>query len=71
MTDEPNVIRINIRHFEALLQLPCTEERRHRILKLLADARVNLVAAERASNDNRAHRSAGNATQHRTISRHA
>ncbi|MDE2165563.1 MAG: hypothetical protein KGJ66_04405 [Alphaproteobacteria bacterium] len=48
MEDEPYVIRLNIRHYEAMLQLPCGEERRRRLLKLLDEAHARLAAAESA-----------------------
>jgi hypothetical protein len=48
MEDEPYIIRLNIRHYEGMLQLPCSEERRRRLLKLLAEARAQLVTVENA-----------------------
>ena len=48
MEDEPYVIRLNNRHYEAVLQLPYSEERRRRLLKLLDKTHAQLAAAERA-----------------------
>jgi len=49
MEDAPYVIRLNIRHYEAMLRLPCTDERRQRLVTLLAEARTRLAAAETAA----------------------
>jgi hypothetical protein len=48
LDDEPYIIRLNIRHYEAMLQLPCGEERRRRLLTLLDEAHARLAVAENA-----------------------
>ena len=48
MEEEPYVIRLNIGHYEGMLQLPCSAERRRRLLNLLGEARARLAAAEAA-----------------------
>jgi hypothetical protein len=51
MFDDPAVIRLNIQHYEELLKLPCDEQQRQRILKLLAEARAELPRAWAAASE--------------------
>ena len=46
MLDDPEIIRLNIRHYEALLKLHCTADTRQQVMKLLAEARAQLSGAE-------------------------
>ena len=46
MTEEPYVIRMNIRHYEATLKLDMDERKRSTILQLLANARLALALAQ-------------------------
>ena len=46
MLDDPEIIRLNIRHYEALLKLHCTADTRQQVMKLLAEARAQLSDAE-------------------------
>lgn len=48
MMDDPEIIRLNIRHYEALLKLHSTADTRQQVVRLLAEARaqLNLAMAE-------------------------
>lgn len=50
MYDDPFVIRLNIEHYKNALQFPCAQEKRQRLLRLLAKAQAELplALAERA-----------------------
>ena len=45
MMEDPESIRLNIRHYQELLTLQSTPETRNRILELLAEAQAQLPAA--------------------------
>jgi hypothetical protein len=45
MTDDPEVIELNIRHYQHLLTLHSTEYTRDQVLRLLAEAQARLPAA--------------------------
>jgi hypothetical protein len=45
MMDDPEIIRLNIRHYEALLKLHSTTDTRQQVIKLLAEARTQLPLA--------------------------
>ena len=51
MLDDPEIIRLNIRHYEALLKLHCTADTRQQVIKLLAEARAQLSEAEAAGSN--------------------
>ena len=46
MTEDLEIIRMNIRHYEDLLKLHGVSHRHEQVLKLLAEARQQLVIAE-------------------------
>lgn len=46
MTENPDVIRLNIQHYQDLLKLYCPERTRQQLQKMLADAQARLVIAE-------------------------
>jgi hypothetical protein len=46
MYEDPFVIELNIRHYRQALMLPCTQEKRQRLLRLLAKAWAELPFAE-------------------------
>jgi hypothetical protein len=45
MMEDPKIIRLNIEHYQDLLQLKCTPETRQQLVKLLARAQENLPLA--------------------------
>ncbi len=45
MTEDPHIIRLNIRHYQELLKLNCAEETRRQVVKLLARAQEQLPLA--------------------------
>jgi hypothetical protein len=45
MMEAPEIIRLNIRHYEELLKLHRTGEKRQQVMKLLAEARAQLPLA--------------------------
>ncbi len=45
MTEDPHIIQLNIRHYQELLKLYCTEETRRQVVKLLARAQEQLPLA--------------------------
>jgi hypothetical protein len=45
VTEDPHIIRLNIRHYKELLKLYCTEETRQQILEMLARAQEQLPLA--------------------------
>lgn len=46
MREDPNIVRLNIRHYKELLKLRGTTESRQRITKLLSQAEAQLTATE-------------------------
>jgi len=46
MTEDPEIIRLNIRHYQELLKLQRTAETRQQVIELLAEAQARLPAAE-------------------------
>jgi hypothetical protein len=46
MTEDPEIIRLNIRHYQELLKLNGTAYTRDQVLKLLAAAQAELPTAE-------------------------
>ena len=49
MLEEPEIIRLNIQHFEALLKVRHYAAERPRIMELLTEAKAQLAQAEAAS----------------------
>lgn len=45
MTEEPAIIRLNLRHYRALLDLALADEKRERIEALIAEAEAALEAS--------------------------
>jgi len=43
MREDPEIIRLNIRHYQELLKLRSTTETRQQVLKLLAEAHAQLA----------------------------
>ena len=46
MMEDPEIIRLNIRHYQALLKVHCTAEAREQVTKLLAEVKALLPLAE-------------------------
>jgi hypothetical protein len=46
MMEDPEIIQLNIRHYQELLKLHSTPETRQQVIKLLAEAQAQLPAAE-------------------------
>ncbi len=46
MTEDPEIIRLNIRHYQELLKLQRTVETRQQVIALLAEAQAQLPVAE-------------------------
>ena len=44
MTEDPAIIRLNLRHYRALLDLDISEEKRRRVEALIAEAEATLQA---------------------------
>jgi hypothetical protein len=53
MMEDPEIIRLNIRHYQHLLTLHPTAETRQRVIKLLAEAQTNLPLAEAEARNQR------------------
>jgi len=47
MIELPEIIRMNIAHYEALLRTDCTPEKRANIEQMLAEAKCALTSAAR------------------------
>jgi len=45
MTEDPEIIRLNIRHYQELLKLDGTAEAQQQVMKLLAEAQAQLPFA--------------------------
>lgn len=44
--EDPAIIKLNLRHYRALLQLDLDESKRHLIENLIAEAEAELLASE-------------------------
>jgi anti-sigma-K factor RskA len=53
MTEDPEIIRLNIRHYQELLKLDGTAEAQQQVMKLLAEAQAQLPFAEAESRERR------------------
>jgi hypothetical protein len=53
MMEDPEIIRLNIRHYHELLKLHCTAETRFRVMELLAEAQSQLHSAEIETRDHK------------------
>ena len=51
MMEDPEIIRLNIRHYQALLRLYSTPETRQQVVKLLAQAEAQLPLAVAEASD--------------------
>jgi hypothetical protein len=51
MMEDPEIIRLNIQHYQNLLKLYCTPETRQQVVKLLAEAKAQLPFAEADASD--------------------
>lgn len=49
--EDPEIIQLNIRHYQELLKLHGTAETRQQVMKLLAEAQAQLRAAEDEARD--------------------
>lgn len=45
MHEDPYVIELNVRHYQAALKLPCTPQKRQQLLRLLAKTQAELSRA--------------------------
>lgn len=45
MREDPEIVRLNIRHYQELLKLHGSAETREQVLKLLAEAQAQLAEA--------------------------
>jgi uncharacterized protein (DUF1778 family) len=48
MMEDPEIIRLNIRHYQELLKLLSAPDTRQQVVKLLAEATAQLAIAEAA-----------------------
>jgi hypothetical protein len=52
MTEDPVIIRLNLRHYRALLDLNLSKEKRRQVEKLIADAEATLQGIASVPCDN-------------------